>query len=219
MKLLSIAMGLLCAVPLAGLADSTPGRASSKPGTSRPAAPKLTVRQRMKDFAATPQQIRDAEAFFESHTPHHFGAYKKAIEKANGPHLWMQKWLAHNHMELKAIENADAPLYAMKLEQLGLDDQMFGLVADAPDKSPAEREKLRAEMRPLAKELAEKRKEEAAHRIARMKAALEAEQAQLDAMDNSSDPWVEKRINAELKRNGRLFSPADERPGPTTAGD
>jgi HPt (histidine-containing phosphotransfer) domain-containing protein len=219
MKLLRLAMGLLCAMPLVGLADPSGLRVAAKASTSRPAEVKLTMRQRMKDFAASPQQIKEAEIFFEAHTPNHFRAYKKALERGNGTHPWMQKWLAHNHMELKAIEAADAQLYAMKLDQLQIEDKLFGIVADAPEKGTGEREKLRAEMRPLAKALAEKRKEEAAHRIARMQAALAAEQAQLNEMDNASEPWVDKRIAEEFKRNGRLFPPADGRPGPTTAED
>jgi hypothetical protein len=228
MKSMTLAMGLLCAMPLIGLGESSPVRNAAKTdapqsATSRPTDTEAVRRRpgdRGKDFKPTEQQIADAEAFIEKHSPNRFRAYKRMKEIGSGPHMNLKRWIAGNHLALKAVENADPELYAMKLDELRLEDDIFGVVDAAREKGTFDKEKIRQETRPMMKELVAKRKEQAAHRIERMKAALAAEQKQLDEMNASSDQWIDKRLNEELSRGGRLVPPLAGRRevnGPTTA--
>lgn len=227
MKSMTLAMGLLCAMPLVGLADPSSVRNAAKAdglqSASRPTDTETIRRRpgdRLKDFKPTEQQIADAEAFIEKHSPNRFRAYKRMKEIGSGPHLNLKRWIAKNHLELKAVENADPELYAMKLDELKIEDDIFGVVASAREKGNFDKEKIRQETRPMMKELVAKRKEQAAHRIERMKSALAAEQKQLDEMNDSSDKWIDARLNEELIRGGRLVPPVfvpHEVNGPTTA--
>jgi hypothetical protein len=228
MKAMTLAIGLLCAIPLAGLADQTATRgaksdAKVKKDPARAADGdhlQTPVRGRFKDFNPTPAQVTEAEAFFEVQSPAHYRAYKKAMERG-GSHRWLQKWIVRNHVELKAVETADPQLYAMKLDQIRIEDKIFGIVADANEPGPVDREKVREELRPIVNELVATRKQESAHRIERLQTALKNEQSRLDAINESSDSWVDARISEELSRGGRLAVPQDARRTgtlPTTSG-
>ena len=236
MKAMTLAVGLLCAMPLVGLGDpSTAHRAAAKPDAPpstttralepdgpRPGArrPAEKLADKVREFKPTEQQVADAEAFIETHAPNRFRAYKKTRDAGPGAHLNLKRWIARNHLELKALENADPELYAMKLDELRIEDDIFGVVSAPREKGPADRERVRQEIRPMLQELLAKRKEESAHRIARMRTALQSEQKQLDEMSTDSDQWITARLNEELSRGGRLVLPAPGRRdvnGPTTA--
>jgi len=210
MKSMPLAVGLLCVIPLLGLAEPTFPRQGVRPNTQPYVGDIKTQRKALKEFTPSDEQVIEAERFFEVNSPFHFRAYKKAMERS-GLHPFLRKWIAHNHRDLKAVENTDPPLFAMKLEQLQIEDRIFGIVADAREKGVLQRDRLRAELQPVLSELVSKRKEEAAHRIERMKSALQAEQKKLDEMNEHPEPWIEARITEELARGGRLFLPPDPR--------
>ena len=108
MKALPLAVGLLCVLPLIGLAEPL---ASRGPGRTNPESRSndlKTQRKSLKDFAPTDEQVYEAERFFETNSPAHFRAYKKAMERpAGGTHPFLRKWIAHNHADLKKIENTE----------------------------------------------------------------------------------------------------------------
>jgi hypothetical protein len=228
MKAMTLAIGLLCVIPLAGLAEPTATRSAKLDAKKKVDSARISdgdhlqvpMKGRYKDFSPTSQQVAEAEAFFEAQSPYHYRAYKFAMERP-GQHRLLQKWITHNHLDLKAVENADPQLYAMKLDQLRTEDRIFGTVAEANEQGAVDREKLVAQLRPIVNELVVTRKQESAHRIERLKSALAAEQARLDAMNESSEPWVDARIAEEVARGGRLVIPTDGRRGsisPTTSG-
>ncbi len=217
MKAMPLAVVLLCGLPLIGLSEPSGSRPSARPTPEVRPNDIKTQRKSLKDFAPSEEQVVDAERFFEVNSPFHFRAYKKAMEHTPGMRQFLRKWIAHNHSELKKVENTDQELFSMKLEQLQIEDKVFGVVADAREKGVLERDRLRMELQPLMNDLVAKRKEEAAHRIERMKRALQAEQKQLDEMNERPEPWIDARITQELNRGGRLFSPPDLRRSGATA--
>ncbi len=221
MKAMPLAVGLLCLIPLIGLAEPSLSRPGVRPNPEARAGEIKSQRKSLKEFTPSEEQVVEAERFFEANSPFHFRAYKKAMERS-GLHQFLRKWIAHNHLDLKAVENTDPQLFAMKLDQLQIEDKIFGIVADAREKGVMQRDRLRAELQPVLRDLVAKRKEEASHRIERMKLAMEAEQKQLDEMNEHPEPWIEARITEELARGGRLFLPPDPRrvapvPAPTTS--
>jgi hypothetical protein len=227
MKAYRLAVGLLCALPLAGLAEPAKDRAASKGEPRIPTdAPrgeiKSALRQRLRDFNPTERQIEEAQAFYSQHAPNFFKAYtdeRELLFKRNPKARLLQKWITHNHLELRAIESADPKLYEMKLEQLGIEDKIMGKVADARSKKTLGQPETQSDIRTLTEGLLDSRKKEAAHRIIRMKALLDSEQKQLDEMSASGSAWVEAQMQKEIGRGGQFIPPearADGN-GPTTA--
>ena len=229
MKVMTLAMGVLCLTPLVGLVHVSGARgaanaatsagaavAASQSASSRPTDLDGTKPKKLKDFKPNDQQIADAEAFIEKHSPNRFRAYKRVKETGVGPHANLKRWITRSHVDLKALENADPELYAMKLDELKIEDDIFGAVAASREKG----DKLREELRPMIRQLEVKRKQEAMHRIEKIKSALVAEQKQLDDMNEASDRWIEMRLAEEMSRGGRLVPPVAARrdvAGPTTA--
>lgn len=225
MKAVTLTIGFLCAVPLIGLADPSgprPGMTAAKVAGDAPRPAEIKAQRRsLRDFTPSDEQVADAERFFETNSPHHYRAYKRGMERSN-LHQFLRKWIARNHLDLKAVDNTDPQLFAMKLDQLQIEDRVFGIVADAREKGTLDRERLRIELKPLLNDLVAKRMEEAAHRIERMKVALQTEQKKLDEMSERPESWIDVRILEEFARGGRLFSPQMQEnrkgaTGPTTS--
>ena len=228
MKAMTLAVGVLCAIPLAGIARSFHAQGTAAGATTSQVDALRTLDsdpsrrrqiEKAKEFRPTDQQIADAEAFIEKYSPNRFRAYKKVREAGGGPHLNLKRAIARNYLELRAIETADAALFAMKMEELKIEDDIFGIVAMARE-SGEKGDRVRAAIRPKVLELETNKKEQMLHRIEKMKAAMVAEQKKFDDMNDGSDRWINQRVNEEINRGGRLVPPVASRRGinaPTTA--
>ena len=227
-KHLKLAVGVLCVLPLVGLADppsnsrgnGNGGRgedrirgADSRPGGGGPGGgggegefPRRRPADRFREFTPSDDQIAKAEAFIQEHSPNRYKAYKKTAP--NRPFL--VKSIVRGYLELKAIENDDPALYAMKLDQLAKEDEIFGLVAAARE-TQLPKDKLREQVRPLVKELLAKRKEEMQHRIDKLEMAKSTEMRRLNELNDLGDTWIDNRIDEEMNRNGRIMPPGPRR--------
>jgi uncharacterized coiled-coil protein SlyX len=219
-KHLKLAVGVLCVLPLIGLADPPSnsggggggGReeqirgADSRPGGGEGEMPRRRPGDRFREFSPSDEQIAKAEAFVQEHSPNRYKAYKKP-----GPNRpFLVKAIVRGYYELKAIEIDDPALYAMKLDQLSKEDEIFGLVAAARE-TQLPKDKLRAQVRPLVKELLAKRKEEMQHRIDKLEMAKMTEMRRLNELNDVGETWIDNRIDEEMSRNGRFMHPGSRR--------
>jgi hypothetical protein len=225
-KRLKLTLGVLCLLPLIGLADlpaSAPGGAEGGGATggregrirggsgaqTRPRDGGMPLRRFGRDFSPSDEQIAKAEAFVQEHSPNRFKAYKQAT----GPnHGFLVKSIVRGYFELKALETEDPALYGMKMDQLATEDAIFGIVAAARE-SQLPKEKLRDQVRPLVSDLLAKRKEEMQHRIDKLELAKIAETRRLNELNSIGDAWIDKRIDEEMNHNGRFTVPGAKRAG------
>jgi hypothetical protein len=213
-KPLKLSLGVLCLLPLVGLADVPAGAPGDgregrmRSAQSRPHEGAMPPRHYgFRDFSPSDDQVAKAEAFVQEHSPNRFKAYKNAV----GPSRpFLVRSIVRGYLELKALENEDSALYSMKLDQLTVEDGIFGMVAAARE-SQLPKEKLREQVRPLVKELLAKRKQEMQHRIDKLEIAKIAETRRLNELNNIGESWIDTRIDEEMGRNGRFTVPGNKR--------
>ena len=122
----------------------------------------------------------------------------------------MRYSIVRGHIEMQAIDREDHELYEMKLDEMRLDDQIFGAVAEYRKRTQsgeqANRTELRDQIRPQFKELLAIRRKEAEHRIEKMQVALKDEQARLEKLKRVSDEGLSARLEQEIEYGG-VFRP------------
>jgi hypothetical protein len=195
------------AIALAVCAGAQPGEPpATGPGPRggyRPpdARPPLGMR---RGTEPTTQQVHDAEAFVSMHSPNHFKLYERSIGRPIHPR--MEAAIVQGLIELQAMEAADLELYKMKLDQIEVQDKIFG-ITDAQRESgrAVDRKSLREQLRPQEQKLIELRKAEAHHRLERMAEALEKEKTRLANLEQMGSTGVDLLIDQDIDRIGRGF--------------
>jgi hypothetical protein len=162
------------------------------------------VRRRLLNGMPTDQDIAAAEEFLKTNSPNRYKAYQKLMA-SGGKHPFIQRGIVHGYLQVQLLKDQDPELYKMKIDELGLEDEMFGIVSDArKGGQPIDRESLRKQLRPVDHALIEKRKEEFQHRIQKMQQAVDNEKLHLDKLQTADAAAIENRIDQEIDSVGRL---------------
>jgi len=103
---------------------------------------------------------------------------------------------------LMVLEKQDPALYEIKVRQIEIDDEEYGLMKEvraAREKADvAELDRLTARLRDLSQEYISSRINERTHRIASLEKTIEAEKAALAADQQSKDKLIKDRVDAIL---------------------
>jgi hypothetical protein len=219
---LAAALGSPLLLASAGAADKDEIQARPADPPSQPQQP--PQRRRLSDMPPpTPEQLREAEAFAEKNSPNRYHAFKRFAEASNNQEntTRMRMSIVRGLLEMQALGREDNELYDMKLEEMRLDDQIFGAVAEyrkrVQNGEQVSRADLRDQIKPQFKELLALRVKQAEHRIKKMETALADEQSRLERLKKVSDEGLSARLEQEIESGGVFTSRGFGPPGSTFA--
>ena len=206
MKSLRIAACVLLAAPLVLFADPTGFRPGSRGnGTSRSTTGRSgdgIAREggerggrSREDFEQLRKRMQD---FCEKHSPRRWAALQE-----NGDRNPMKfGGMFFRFRGLMMIENQDKALYDIKVRQIEIDDEEYGLLKDLRAARAADNkdeiERITKKLRELSTEYVASRINERTHRIASLEKTLKAEQETLASELSDQKGLVDKRLESLL---------------------
>jgi hypothetical protein len=208
-------LALAAALPLLSYAQQEPTAPLPTPTpTSQPAddaklpPPSLWrgpgPRMRAPATEPTEQELQQVSAFMQQYSPNRWQAFQQLPR--NGPlRRGITRFVFGHWRRLQDLKQMDPALYDLRLRQVQLEDQLFGLLT--PLKTAAAREAKRAELRPIVQEDVEIGLKERAQRIERLQTLLQREQEKLAADQKDRDAIVDRRVESLVKQ-GIGFRPS-----------
>ena len=215
MMLRAIAVTFLSAIPACAFAQSAADAAPSESAAQTPATKPSAGRRFAKPPASiTDQEIDEASPFMRDHSPNRWNAADTLPER-DGLRRSVMSFILARYRSLEAIKDEDPKLYAIKLKELTVEDQIFGLIGHTQTRT--QREPLRTEIREQTRQLVQLIISERQHRIDRLRANLKAQEELLAADTSHLDALADRRTQI-LIDNGAAFLRLDSRrkTGPAT---
>jgi len=150
------------------------------------------------------EQLRKRmQEFCEKHSPRRWAALQE--NSGNDRNPWKFGGMFFRFRGLMMLENQDKPLYDIKVRQIEIDDEEYGLLKDlraaraSADK--AEIDRITARLRELSTEYVASRIDERTHRIASLEKMLKSEQDALASEKSDQKALVDKRVESLLSDN------------------
>jgi hypothetical protein len=170
----------------------------------------------------TPEQIGEMEKFVGDHCPNRFKAYQN-FNAPLGPngngHERLQRAMVHGYLELQMLLGENPDLYGLKVEQMELQDKIFGKVAEARERArEGDYARVRDELRPLEERLRENRRKQADLRVLQLSDALEREKQLRDSLAAGKSADVDKAVDDDIRFGGRIMWPPVWGGGPGPGG-
>lgn len=223
-----VGTGLSAAVAPAAVESNNRGAAPSvatdpSSATTQPAAPgggrpvpmplplPMQGDQRFRYSMITPtaEQISAMEKFVQEHCPNRFKAYQNftaPIGPMGNGRERLQRALVRGYLELQILEAEDSDMFGLKVQQMELQDKVFGMVADAREGGrDTDYTKVRSDLRPLEEQLRANRRQQAALRVQRLSDALEREKQTLGSLEGSGANDVAKAVEDDVHYGGRIL--------------
>lgn len=189
--------GLLL-IALAALPASLPAqdRANERP-VAGPAATGLRNRaETARQNPPSDKEYEQASQFMREHSPNRWQAMEDLPEEG-GLRRGVMNFIIARWRILQSTREEDAQLYEIKLKQVTVEDNIYGLLAHT--QSPAEREPLRKELREQARSLATLGLAERERRIERLQEMLKKQEELLSTDRSQLDAVVEQRTQALIQ--------------------
>jgi hypothetical protein len=204
-SILVIVMLLLTANAGAAAAARSSGATKQKAASERSERPERSMEPRAVDW-------KEAFDFFAEHSPLRAKAFEEMSEKQREK---LKPLILDRYATImKPAGKADPDIRALKIQQLDIEDSIFGIkqTLDRPA-APAETvARLKGQLREKVKELVESRMNEREHRLSRLESLLKKEREQLTADQQHKDQLVENRYQEVL--NAKNPDAASEHPRP-----
>lgn len=168
------------------------------------------------------KEQQEVAAFMRQYAPNRWMAME-ALPEAGTVRRGVMIYVVARWRHLEMLREEDPSLYEIKVQQLAVEDDIYGLLARTH--SPAEREPLRKTLHGKVTELVRLGLAERQQRIQRLRESLKAEEERLLRDQKSIETMVERRtdafitdgpvtLRADLPR--RAGRPAERRPGGTS---
>ncbi len=150
----------------------------------------------------TEEQWREAVEFMREYSGNRWGTISGPAGER--PMVRRRIWARYEH--LQRLREEDPRLYELRLEQLRLEDQVFGLVNEFHHATSEEQSgEVRARLRGRIGEWVRHGLDERQRRIDRLQRLLEEERARLEADEKRVDALIDERLNDVLAgRTGAL---------------
>lgn len=156
------------------------------------------------------EEWKAAETFYRKHSD----KWMDVFEKMDGDrHDYWRARIVQRYETIQALEENNPELYAIKVNQLEIEDRIFDAkqrLGDAPAKS-ADAEKIKRELRQIVAELVKSRVEERKARISRIEKLLAQERKKLAEDERRQDQMVNRQFDALLKSDDAVLSPRELR--------
>lgn len=194
MSLKHVTLVLLCVCPAVALAQNPPA--------TRP-----SPWQRPQHRWTGPDSWEEVGAFYAKHSPIRWQMYQEVRDPDRRRFLGGVLRMQYN--ALKPLETEDPALYRNKLEQIVLEDEVFGYVG----RYKAADEPLRGEIQQMIRDrlarLFDLRLQERKRRIAQLEETLAQERQRLEADVNKRESLIQQRVERILR--GEMGSLGDDK--------
>jgi hypothetical protein len=166
------------------------------PRNSGEQGPRFRGRQRERP---TPEQWAETEAFLKEHSPHRWDAYLQLPE--NNPRKQALKaFIYARYASLRDLADHDEKLYKIRVDQLGVEDRIYGLLHDLKGAGePAQQQDLKASLREAVSKWVDLNLGERKIRIQRLETALKVEQEKLAKDEKAREAFVDRQLEQVLK--------------------
>jgi hypothetical protein len=167
-----------------------------------------------------PQEWAEAQLFMSRYSPRRTAALEDLPDDDRKEGL--KRYVYARFRTLMALQKRDRAMYEQRVAQLGVEDQIFGLVSDSAA-DPAAREGLREKLREQVARLVELDLEGRRRRIDWLKKEMARETEELERGEKNADVQVERRVttysqwaekwaarNARKAQAGKPQEPAPE---------
>jgi hypothetical protein len=138
----------------------------------------------------------DASAFMRRHSPRRAQAMDQLPEGSWKDKL--RKVLFARYRGLRSLERRDPGAFGQRVNQLRLEDEIFGLVSDWAGSAEEERPKLKERLKVLVASLVDLDVQERKRRVERLEAELREQKAALEKDTGQRDALVDDRYNRFL---------------------
>jgi hypothetical protein len=229
MKLFRLAACALLATPLALFAQSNGGRPMGRPGGGGGPAHSTTGRSdgggsRDDRGARGERNKEDMEQFREK---------MEAFCKEHAPRRWEALGGDKNPMKfggmyfrfrgLVMLENQDPELYKIKVRQIEIDDEEYGLMKEIREARRTDNNDVinadTARLRDLSREYIASRINERSHRIISLQKSIDREKSLLASDVQNKDALIADRVESILNDTPSRSRSHDDAPAPPAGGD
>jgi hypothetical protein len=139
-----------------------------------------------------PQEWAEAQMFMSRYSPRRTAALDDLPDDERKEGL--KRYVFARFRTLMALQKRDRAMYEQRVAQLGVEDQIFGLVSDAAA-DPSVREGLRVKLREQVSRLVDLDLEGRRRRIDFLKKELARETEELEKGEKNADAQVDRRVN------------------------
>lgn len=203
MKLIRVAACALLATPLVLLADQPGNRSSQRNGGGNGGGMRSTTGRSDGDRGRGERNREDLEQFREK---------MEEFCKEHAPRRWAAMQEDKNAMRfsgmyfrfrgLLMLKNQDRELYMIKVRQIEIDDEEYGLMKEMREarksSNDAEIKRITGRLNELSTEYISSRINERTHRIAGLERALATEKSQLASDQQNKDVLIKERLDGIL---------------------
>lgn len=175
-----------------------PGRGSGggggpgRPGGSRP----------WDRLEVSEEEWQRAAAFWQEHSPQRWNMFQQ--ERDEGRQKWVKWFVVWQYRSAEELRAKAPQLYELRKQRIGLEDKIFvaSLGVKGPRADDAERERRRAELKDLVRQLVELDLKERRARVERLRRELDREREGLARREHAIgiDQLVDREFDEVLKR-------------------
>lgn len=148
---------------------------------------------RYGQVAPTERELEDAGTFMREHAPNRWQAVQ-SLPDDGVVRRGVMGFIVARYRALQDVKKDDPKLYDVKLRQLAVEDELYGMVAS--ETTPEEREKHRDALRIATRKLLELNLAERELRIDRLRQSLSTEEQRLATDRAQLDTHVNGRLEA-----------------------
>lgn len=142
-----------------------------------------------------------ASTFMREHSPNRWAVFERLSEASprRGP---VMRMILARYRNLANVKEEDSELYELRVQQLALEDAIWGLLREMRSNQTSEerRTEIQAELREKVAQSVDTWIKERQRRLARLEETLKQERARLEADLKRIDTMVENRLQRELER-------------------
>lgn len=142
---------------------------------------------------ASEEELEDIAAFMREFAPARWAAME-SLPDSGAVRRSVMVYVVARWRHLQVLREEDTQLYDIKVQQMTVEDAIYGLLART--RTPAEREPLRKSLREKVTELVNLGLKEREHRIERLRQALKVEEDRLAKDQATTGRTVERRVDA-----------------------
>ena len=206
MKFFRIAACVLLATPLALFAEPNgsgrpPGLRPGGGGPSRSTTGRTDDRSRGERNREDMDQFREKmEKFCKEHAPRRWAALEETARGDKSPARFGGMYFRFRGLMM--LENQDPELYKIKVRQIEIDDEEYGLMKEIREARRTSDKELiannTAKLRDLSKEYIASRINERSHRIISLQKSIDKEKSQLASDEQNKDALIAERVESIL---------------------
>jgi hypothetical protein len=147
-------------------------------------------------WVPTAEEEAEARTFLEKNCPRRYATVQRGRKDGKVPTS-----LVRSYFDLEALRTAEPDLYDMKVEQVQLEDKIFGLTEAARGKPTTQ---STTELREKVRQLVQMRIEEHQRRLDKLKFIADLEEQKLNILKSNTEQAIDSELERQRSSSERL---------------